>query len=135
MEHRNIAFIRRYFDAWISGDLDAVRNSFNDDLEVHLPGRSSYAGVYRGIDNFFDNYVQRVYALTGGNAKVVQIKDILANDERVVVLAEERFERPGKVLDVNRFLVYEIRNGKISEVWEFESDQYAVDEFFEYRGE
>ncbi|UCE62176.1 MAG: nuclear transport factor 2 family protein [Phycisphaerales bacterium] len=131
MSHPNVEFMREYFSAWMTGDLDTVRASFNDDLEVHLAGKSSFAGVYRGIDNFFNDYVQRVYALTKGNAQVVRIKDILANDERAVVLAEERFERPGKVLDVNRFLIYEIRAGKISQIWEFEDDLHAVDEFFE----
>jgi ketosteroid isomerase-like protein len=132
MTHPNVEFMRKYFNAWTTGDLDTVRASFNEDLEVHLAGKSSFSGVYRGIDNFFNDYVQRVYELTQGNAKVVAIKDILANDDRAVVLAEERFERPGKVLDVHRFLIYEIRNGRISQIWEFEDDLYAVDEFYGY---
>lgn len=133
MEHPHVEFMRKYSSAWITGDIDTVRASFNEDLEVSLPGRSSFAGVYRGVDALFSNYIEKVYALTGGNIRMT-VKDIVANDDRAIVLAKERFERPGRTLDVDRVLVYEFRTERISGIRQFESDQYAVDEFLDYAG-
>jgi hypothetical protein len=39
-------------------------------------------------------------------------------------------ERAGRTLQDNNTLVFHVRDGKVTEVWEYWSDQYAADELF-----
>lgn len=130
MTHPNENFMRKYSNAWKVGDIDTVREMYAEDLVVHISGRSPLAGVYRGKEAFF-GYINKIMELTGGKVEIVEIKDILANEGRAVVLVRERLQRIGKkTLEANRVVVYQFCTGKISEVWGYEDDQYAVDEFF-----
>jgi uncharacterized protein len=47
-----------------------------------------------------------------------------------VILARERFERDGRVLGLNRTLMYHVRDAKLAECWIYDEDQRAVDEFW-----
>jgi ketosteroid isomerase-like protein len=41
-----------------------------------------------------------------------------------------RQRRTGKTLEDNNTLVFHVRDGKVTEVWQYSSDQYAADELF-----
>jgi ketosteroid isomerase-like protein len=64
------------------------------------------------------------------NRRLIEIHDIMASAHHGAVVARERFERNGKTLEVNRILLYHIKDGKLDECWLFDDDQRAVDEFW-----
>ena len=70
----------------------------------------------------------KVQVLT--NRKLLSIHDVLSSADHGAVLAKERLERDGKTLEVNRILLYHVRDGKLAECWLFDDDQRAVDEFW-----
>lgn len=39
-------------------------------------------------------------------------------------------ERAGRTLEDNNTLVFHVRDGKVTEVWQYWADQYAADELF-----
>jgi ketosteroid isomerase-like protein len=123
----NEAAIRRYCDAWVSGDLAAIVDCYHDDLVLHYFGRSPLAGDHRGKPAVL-LLLARVGQLT--NRRLLEIHDVLASDEHAVVLARERFERDGRAVDLNRVFVYHIRDGKLAEGWFYDEDQRTVDEFW-----
>jgi hypothetical protein len=41
----------------------------------------------------------------------------------------ERFERDGRTAEIERVLVYTVRDGQLSECWVYEQDQAQVDAF------
>jgi hypothetical protein len=123
----NEAAVRRYCDAWSRGDLAAIVDCYHDDLVLHYFGRSPLAGEHRGKAAALA-VLARVQQLT--NRRLLAIEDVLASDDHAVVLARERFERDGRVLEARRVLVYRVRDGRLVEGWIYDEDQRAIDAFW-----
>jgi ketosteroid isomerase-like protein len=128
MAHPNEELVRRGFEAFKSRDMGALNDLFADDIVWHAPGRNPLAGDHRGKEAVFATF-GKLAEMTGGTFNV-EIHDILANDEHVVVLAHATAERNGKRLDDNGVQVFHIRDGKVTEQWLHPGDVYAGDEFF-----
>lgn len=128
MAHPNEELIRRSFQAFSKGDMEAVAASFADDVVWHTPGRGLLAGDYRGRDQVLGMLVKQA-ELTGGTFRA-EGHDILANDEHAVLLAKVMAERGGKAWEDNGVVVFHIKNGKLSEAWLHPGDLYAGDDFF-----
>lgn len=105
----------------------AILGLYHDDFTLHYLGRSPMAGDHEGKMAAVQA-LGRVQTLT--NRKLVEIHDVLSSEDHGAVLARERFEQGGKTLEVNRILLYHVRDGKLAECWLFDDDQRAVDEFW-----
>lgn len=128
MSHPSEELARRGYDAFAKGDLDTIREIFDDDIVWHIGGRSQLAGDYRGKDEVF-GFFAKLVELSGGTFRV-DVHDILANDEHAVVLGTNRAEREGRELNDNIVAVYHNRDGKTVEAWFHPGDAYATDEFW-----
>src|ERR671935_2644735 len=128
MAHPNEELIRRGYEAFGKGDMDTIRGLFADDIVWHAPGRSQFSGDFRGVDEVLGQFA-RLFEETNGTFNV-EIHDVLANDEHVVVLAVARGERSGKTLEDRGVQVFHVKDGKVTEQWLHSEDQYAADEFF-----
>ena len=121
------AVVRAYCEAWEVGDVAEIFALYHDDFTLHYFGRSPMAGDHVGK-------VAAVQALgkvqTLTNRKLVEVHDVLSSADHGAVLAKERFEQGGKTLEVNRILLYHVKDGKLAECWLFDDDQRSVDEFW-----
>jgi uncharacterized protein len=118
--------MQRYLKTMQSGGRDRAFGFFADDIVLHVPGRSPYAGERRG------RYAVMEYlhaALEHTDDVEVTLIDMLSSDRHVALIVQERLQRGDQVLDMRRTNVYRVQNERIAEVWIFESDQYAVDEY------
>ena len=127
-EHPNVALMRKGYKAFAEGDIATLNDLFADDIVWHVGGRSPLAGDYKGKQEVF-TFFGKITELTGGTFKL-DIHDVLANDDHVVVLVNSSAKRNGKSLSDNGVHVFHVRDGKTVEFWGVESDQYAGDEFF-----
>jgi len=128
MAHPNEEIVRSGFDAFAEGDVDTLRQLFDQDAVWHVPGRSPLSGDHRGLDAIL-GFLARTMELTGGTFRA-EVHDVVANDEHAVALYVTRGEREGRTLESRDVLVSHIRNGKLAEAWLLSADLYAVDEFF-----
>jgi ketosteroid isomerase-like protein len=128
MGHPGEELVRRGYDAFSRGDMQTLREVFAPDIVWHSPGRSQLAGDYRGVDAVL-GFFGRTMELTGGTFRV-DVHDVVANDEHVVGLNAVTAERDGRTLQDQNTLVFHVRDGSASEVWQFWADQYAADAFF-----
>jgi uncharacterized protein len=128
MGHPNEDLIRRGYDAFSRGDMDTLRELFHPDIVWHAPGRSQLSGDHRGVDTVL-GYFARTMELTGGAFRV-EVHDVVANDEHGVGLHKVYAERQGRSLEDNSTLVFHVRDGKVTEVWQYWADLYAADELF-----
>jgi uncharacterized protein len=128
MAHPNEEIVRSGFDAFAKGDVDTLRQLFDQDAVWHVPGRSPLSGDHRGMDAIL-GFLARTMELTGGTFRA-EVHDVVANDEHAVALYVTRGEREGRTLESRDVLVSHIRNGKLAEAWLLSADLYAVDEFF-----
>lgn len=72
--------------------------------------------------------VGRLIDASGGTLQI-DLHDVLANDEHVVVLQTTRAEREGRRLKDNVVYVFHVADGKIAEAW-FNGDPRVQDEFW-----
>lgn len=124
--HPNEKLLRDSDQAQIQGDVDAFASFYADDVIVHIPGKSSFAGVYKGKDQFlelFERFLERTPEYT------FEPHAYLADDEHGVILQKSHYERGNETLDSNDTFVCHFRAGKISEFWLLSEDVDAVDAF------
>jgi uncharacterized protein len=119
--------MQRYIDAMRRGDRDAAYAHYADDVVGHVPGRSTWAGDLLGKDAVV-GYIEAAVA-NAPDCVEVELIDTLASEERVALVVRERLRNGDRVLDMRRANVYRVRDGRIVEIWIFEGDQYAVDDF------
>jgi uncharacterized protein len=126
--HPNEAIVRAGYDAFVRGDLEAVRSFLHPDVIWHVAGSGPLAGVYKGHGELLE-FFGRIAALTEGTI-TIEAGDILAGDEQVVVLTNLRARRGDRILDDRGVAVFRISDGVAVEVHMFAEDQRALDAFF-----
>lgn len=118
--------VARYAAAWLAGDRQAVAACYDDDFTLHYFGRNPLAGVHRGKPAALAILIE---VTRRTNRKLIGIVDIMAGPERGAILVRESFTRDGKTAEVERLLVYSVRDGLLHHCWVYDQDQALVDEF------
>src|SRR5438094_10425805 len=125
----NAATMRRAYAAFNSGDMNTLIALFDDGVVWHLPGRSRFADDYKGRDAtlaYFGQLAQK----TGGTFRA-ELQHLAADGEnRVVGIQRSTADRGGKHLDVADCIVFELKDGRMTDGREHFEDLYAWDEFW-----
>jgi uncharacterized protein len=116
-----------YLAAAKRGDWDTAFGFLADDLIIHIPGRSAFAGRRLGKHAAVE-YIETIRERYPAGAIELELVDMLAGDERVVLLVRERFHGDGPPVEIRRANVYRVKDDKVVELSIFEADQYVVDE-------
>ena len=125
----NAAIMRRAYAAFNSGDMNTLIASFDEGAVWHLPGRSRFADDYQGRDATLA-YFGQLGQETGGTFRA-ELEHLLADDDdRVIGIQRSTAERDGKRLDVGNCIVFELKDGRITDGREHFHDLYAWDEFW-----
>jgi uncharacterized protein len=124
----NVAIMQRAYEAFNTGDMNTL-TELMDETVWHLPGRSSMAGDYQGSGATLA-YFGRLAQETGGTFRA-ELRHMTADgDNRVVGIQRSTAERNGKHLDVANCIVFELKDGKVTDGREHFEDLYAWDEFW-----
>jgi len=124
----NATLIRNAYDAFSRGDIGGVFSAFAEDILWHIPGRGPISGDYRGhaeVLGFFQHFME----LSSGTFRL-RVDDILAKDDRVVVLCTESAQRGGRSWSSPQVHVWTIRDGRAAIFWQYQGDQQTEDEFW-----
>jgi ketosteroid isomerase-like protein len=125
----NAAIMRRAYEAFNTADMKTLTGTFDESAVWHLPGRSSMAKDYQGREATFA-YFARLGQETGGTFRA-ELQHLLADDDdRVVGIQRSTGERGGKHLDVGNCIVFQLKDGRITDGREHFHDLYAWDEFW-----
>jgi ketosteroid isomerase-like protein len=125
----NAELVRRGYEAFNSGDMATLAELFDETAVWHLPGRSSLANDYQGREAAFA-YFARLGEETGGTLRA-GLQHLLADDgDRVVGIQQNTAEREGRHLEDDTVIVFQLKDGRITEAWEHHRDLYAWDEFW-----
>lgn len=128
-EHPNAEVLLQGYAAFGKGDMDTVRQVLAEDIRWHSPGRNQLSGDYQGQDEVLALF-GKIQQLAGGTF-ALDIHDVLASDEHVVVITDARAERDGRALPDGRAVhVWHMRDGKATEFWAVPLDPYGTDEFW-----
>jgi ketosteroid isomerase-like protein len=108
--------------------MSTLTEIFDESAVWHATGRSALADDYQGREATFA-YFARLGQETGGTFQA-GLQHLLADDERVVGIQHNSAERDGKRLGVDVCIVFQLKDGRVTEGWEYSRDQYAWDEFW-----
>ncbi len=127
-DHPNLDILRRGYAAYGTGDMDTINELFADNIVWHVAGRSPIGRDYRGKDEVF-GFFSRLQELSGGTS-AVDVHDLLADDEHGVAIVTESASRDGRSHKGRATHIFHIKDGKVTEMWDAQVDQYAADEFW-----
>ena len=125
----NVAIMQRAYDAFNSGDIDSVAEIFDESIVWHLPGRSSMANDYQGRDATLA-YFGQLAEKTGGSFRAELQHLIGDDDDRVVGIQRSTADRDGNHLEVGNCIVFQLKDGRVTDGREHFHDLYAWDEFW-----
>jgi uncharacterized protein len=121
------ALVRRMVDALQRADGAAVGELLKGDVVYHFPGRSEFAGTWRGKG--------RVMSLFGGLGRLLEGSlrltnhDVVASEAHVVELSTHSAALGGRPHEWNVARVYHVDEHHITEVWLMIEDVQAFDEW------
>lgn len=95
MSAENIEVIRRGYGAFGRGDVPAVLDILAPDIAWHVPGRGPLSGDHKGHDEVVGFFAATMELSAGTFA--IDIDDVLASGQRVVVLCTVSAQRHGRV--------------------------------------
>jgi hypothetical protein len=101
---------------------------FAEGEEIHEPGHGAISGDCTGRVQVAE-FSTKLFKLTGGTFKA-ELIDILADDDRAVVIEQSTATRKGKTLDTLDLLVCEIREGKFVAARVSPADEQAENVFW-----
>jgi ketosteroid isomerase-like protein len=119
--------VARYAAAWIGGDRPTLVACYHEDFTLHYFGRNPLAGVHRGKTASL-RILAEVTRRT--NRRLLAIVDVMAGPQRGALVVRERFQRDQRTAEVERLLIYTVRDGLLAECWVYDRDQVLIDEFF-----
>ncbi|MFL5780799.1 MAG: nuclear transport factor 2 family protein [Thermoleophilaceae bacterium] len=94
-----------------------------------MPGRSSFAKDYQGR-NATLTYFGQLAQETGGTFRA-ELQQLAADgDNRVVGIQRSTGDRDGKHLDVDNCIVFQLKDGRVTDGREHFEDLYAWDDFW-----
>ena len=125
----NAEVLKRYVKAFERKDWEAATAFWAEDVVIHVQSRNPFAGDFVGKQAFLEHY-GGFFAELGGTMELVEVREVLLGAEHAVALVRERAIRGERSLDFDRVNVYQLRGGKIVEIWSYDSDPYALDEFW-----
>ena len=115
-----------YAAAWLAGDRQAMLASYHDEFTLHYFGANPLTGVHRGKPAalaILAEVTRRTHRKLSG------IVDVMVGPERGALLVREIFQRDGKTAEVERLLVYSVRDELLWQCWVYDQDQALVDAF------
>ena len=124
----NRRLIEDAYGAFARGDVPAVLGAFADDIAWHIPGRGPLSRDYQGhaeVLGFFQHFME----LSNGTFNI-QIDDVVAGPDHVVVLVTESAQRNGRHWSSPQVHVWTVDGGKARSFCQYQGDQQTEDEFW-----
>jgi ketosteroid isomerase-like protein len=119
-EHPNAAVMRRFYTAFETRDVDAVRDSLADDLVWHIPGRHRFSGDY-GKAEIMATMGETVPEFSETGTAIIstfsiELEDLVATDEWAFARVHWNHTRDGRHFDQRGVEVYRLNaDGRIVE--------------------
>ena len=127
-ERPNAALVRRVYEAFNTGDLDALTGLLSPDVSFLQPGRSTVSGLYEERDAVF-GWFGALAAATSGTFRA-ELLDLYPNDTQVVAVNRATGTRGDATLSADAALVFEVSDGVVTAITAHEKHQEEWDEFF-----
>lgn len=126
--HPNERLLRGAYEAMARSDGRALAKLLEPSTRWVIAGRGPVSGTYEGPDEIFA-FWKKTAEQTGGGLRL-NVRDVLANDHRGVVLVDVDGSRRGRELHARQVVVFELDDGKVLSATFIYEDPQAYDEFW-----
>ncbi|MEO5671672.1 MAG: nuclear transport factor 2 family protein [Ramlibacter sp.] len=126
--HPNESALRDGYAAMAKGNGKQLALLLDPEAEWHIPGKSTLAGTYKGLNDIF-KFWKRVAELAPGGLQL-EVIDVFANDDRGGVFVIGRGARQGLTIEERGVHVFEFEAGKATSARFLYEDQDAYDRFW-----
>jgi len=116
--------VERYACAWAAGDMAIIADSYHADFVLHYFGRHRLAGVHVGKTAAMATLAD--FSIATGR-RLGGVLAVLSGPERGAILARETLRKGQETVEVDRLLLYAVRNGRLAECWVYDADQNLID--------
>lgn len=128
-EHPDCALVRRGYEAFGKGDLEAISSLMTADVIHHVPGSSPLSGHHKGRENVLD-YLRRLGEQTNGTFQI-ELHTVLADGRgHVMAFHTARGDRGDRGIEIQQGLFFTIVGGKITDVDQCTQDIDEEDAFW-----
>ena len=127
-DHPNVTAARRAYEAFSTGDVEALRGLWADDIVFHVKGVLDLDGDYIGHDAVF-GFFARLAQATGGSFRL-DVHAIVADDEHAVTLLHQYADREGRTFRGASRPRRHMRDGKTCEFSSATTDRVAAMAFW-----
>ena len=127
MEESNGTIIRKAYVDFAKGDIASVFAALDAAITWHVPGHSPLSGDFTGHDQV-EGFSRRTMELSQG-AFSIDVRNVLTDDDLVVVLATVSAQRHGVSASFPEVHVWRLRNGKAIEFREYQREEQREDQF------
>jgi ketosteroid isomerase-like protein len=122
MSHENAQLLRAAYDGFARGDLEPLLDSLADDIAWEDSTLGPLAGNYVGKEQVLGLF-GRMMEVYGGTSQL-EVVDILANDDRGVVLTREQGTTSGEHLKWTGVHLWEFRGGQCARFTAYNNGEY-----------
>lgn len=127
-EHPNALVVRRLTAALSEQNREEIEAVLDEDCVWRVPGANVLSGVYEGRRAILSLFGKMKRIFTGPAR--FEVIDITASPEYAAAYQYGIVQVGGATVRLRECLVYRIRDGRVVEVDEFQSDERAFDEAF-----
>jgi ketosteroid isomerase-like protein len=124
----DVDLVRRGYEAFGAGDMDTLRGLFTEDAVWHLGGTGGLSGDKQGLDAILA-YFGELFTRSDGTIKV-DLDDLIGGESHTVGFQRVHAQRNGAAIDQRTVLVFTLKDGKVSEVYEFPEDTAKAADFW-----
>ena len=119
--------LRKLYDDFGRGDLDAMLAACAEDIEFHVPGSNQLSRTWGKSD--FTQLITLVQELSGGSFRE-EVLDVMVGNLHGAVLLHHKLERDGETLGYMTLHLWEFSDGKPSQFWEYPRDLDSFNEIW-----
>jgi predicted SnoaL-like aldol condensation-catalyzing enzyme len=129
MSFEHVERAKEVWKEFESGNIAAVFDELSDDVVVHFSGRHKFSGDVKGKDALMDYYSNFLTAFPGFQ---MGLHATMGDEDHLVQLVKVTYVHGEESITDNMAIVSHVgSDGKITEQWYQDGDQYMVDEFVE----
>ncbi|MDY3547199.1 nuclear transport factor 2 family protein [Riemerella anatipestifer] len=121
--------VEAYSIALSKGDIQTAFSYFSPDAKWHQPGNNKFSGTKTGLDAI-SKMLSDMMGATQGSLVIKPAGAIMVNGNLVSCPVRFSAKIGDKSVDMNGNDLYEVKDGKIVNVWLFSEDPEAEDKFW-----
>ena len=126
----SIAIVEAYLKALAEGNIPGLFSLFAPDVKWHQPGENKFSGIKNRLGEI-GNMIGGMMQDAAGTLVVKPNGALMESDQLVACPVRFTAAKGSKKIDMTGIDLFEVKEGKITQVWLFSQDQRGEDAFWQ----